>query len=35
MGLAKNLWMFGPEPVEDGAVWIKNVVYDEVRIDKE
>jgi hypothetical protein len=25
--------VFGPEPDEDGAVWIKNVVFKEVLID--
>ena len=28
-----NLWVFGPEPDEHGAVWIKNVVFKEVLID--
>ncbi len=28
-----NVWVFGPEPDEHRAVWIKNVVYDEVLID--
>ena len=28
-----NLWVFGPEPDEHGAVWIKNVVFIEVLID--
>ncbi len=32
-GDPKNLWVFGPEPDEDGAVWIKNVVFKEVLID--
>ena len=32
-----KLWVFGqrPEPDEHGRLWIKNVVYDEVLIDKE
>ena len=25
--------LFGPEPDEDNAVWIRNVVYREVLID--
>jgi hypothetical protein len=28
-----SVWVFGPEPDDHGAVWIKNVVYREVLID--
>ena len=28
-----NLCVFGPPPEADGAVWIKNVVYQEVLIE--
>jgi hypothetical protein len=29
----ENLWVFGPQPDEEGRMWIKNVVYKEVLID--
>ena len=30
----ENLWVFGPEPDEHGKLWIKNVVYPEILIDR-
>ena len=30
----ENLWVFGPEPDAQGKLWIKNVVYQEILIDR-
>jgi hypothetical protein len=28
-----NLWVFGPQPDDQGKLWMRNVVYKEILID--